>query len=166
VSKGLLACLLAIAIAFVGIAPAVSMAKEGAAANTVAVCGCGKIFVPDAGTKYITHDGKEYACCTEACHAMASKDPAGAAKMGEAAMAHMMAQSQTRMTVGNVLSVTDKGTKAMCGCGKGFMIDETTQYLSLDGESYACCSKACHEMASKDPAKAVRAAKDQMAAMK
>jgi len=53
------------------------------AANEVAVCGCGKVFAPDATTKYLEYDGKSYACCTEGCHAMAMKDPAAAAKMAE-----------------------------------------------------------------------------------
>lgn len=161
-SKGWLALVVAVAIAVVGITPVSVMAKT---ANTVAVCGCGKVFVPDASTKYLTVDGKDYACCTEACHAMAAKDPAGAAKMSQTAVANFMDKTHTKMSVGNVVSVTDKGTKAICGCGKGFMIDETTMYLTEGDTHYACCTKACHEMASKDPAKAIKAAKDQMAAM-
>ena len=60
------------------------------AANTVAVCGCGKVFVPDANTKYIEHGGKEYACCSEGCHKMAEKNPEGTAKMAEENMAKLM----------------------------------------------------------------------------
>lgn len=156
---------LTIALACALVMPVATLAKEGGSANTVAVCGCGKVFVPDANTKYLTHEGKSYACCTAACHEMASKDAAAAAKMSEAALAGMLEKSRTKMTVANVVSVTDKGTKAMCGCGKGFMIDETTQYLTVDGAHYACCTKACHEMAAKDPAKAAKAAKAQMTSM-
>lgn len=62
------------------------------AANTFAVCGCGKVFVPDASTKYIEANGKKYACCSDGCHQMALKDPAGAAKMADDNMAKVMAQ--------------------------------------------------------------------------
>jgi hypothetical protein len=62
------------------------------AANTFAVCGCGKVFVPDANTKYIEVNGKKYACCSDGCHAMALKDPAGAAKMADENMAKVMTE--------------------------------------------------------------------------
>lgn len=61
------------------------------AANEIAVCGCGKVFVPDANTKYIEYDGKSFACCSDGCHAMAMKDPAAAAKMAEENTAKFMA---------------------------------------------------------------------------
>ena len=51
-------------------------------ANEVAVCGCGKIFVPNAQTKTFTYEGKEYACCSEECHKkLTSMSPAEAAKI-------------------------------------------------------------------------------------
>jgi hypothetical protein len=53
------------------------------AANMVAVCGCGKVFSPTASTKYVEHNGKSYACCSDACHEAAMKDPAGTAKAVE-----------------------------------------------------------------------------------
>jgi hypothetical protein len=34
--------------------------------NTVAVCGCGMVFIPDANTQYLTVGDKQYACCTKA----------------------------------------------------------------------------------------------------
>lgn len=67
------------------------------AANTLAVCGCGKVFVPDATTEYLSYGGKQYACCTHACHQMAEKDPAGSAKMWQAAYTKIMSGGkQTR----------------------------------------------------------------------
>ncbi len=44
---------------------------------------------------------------------------------------------------------------AVCGCGKVFTVSASTQYLTVGGKQYACCSKTCHEMAMKDPAAAV-----------
>lgn len=137
-------------------------AWAGVPSNSVAVCGCGMVFSPDANTKYIEHEGHKYACCTEGCHAMASKDPAAAAKSSQAAVDKLTTLSHMKLGVANVYSVTEVGTHAMCGCGKKFNIDATTEYLKVDGESYACCSHACHEMASKDPAGAATAAKDFM----
>ncbi len=64
-------------------APAKAPAKTAMhkmAVNTVAVCACGRVFVPDANTKYIAYNGKEYACCSDPCHQKASTDPAAAAK--------------------------------------------------------------------------------------
>ncbi len=62
-----------------------------------------------------------------------------------------------------MIAVTEKGTKALCGCGKQFVIDETTEYLNYDGKSYACCTHACHEMAAKDLPGAVQAVEKQLA---
>jgi hypothetical protein len=139
-------------------------ALESPPANMVAVCGCGATFIPDQNTKYIEHGGKHYACCTDACHQMASKDPAAAAAMADKMTAGKANQlAHVKLAVANVTAVTEKGTKAVCGCGKGFAIDETTEYLKVDGESYACCSHACHEMASKDPAASAKMAREQMA---
>lgn len=136
------------------------------AANYLAVCGCGKVFVPSATTKYVTYQGKRYACCTDACHEMASKDPAAAAKMSEKMTAQTLAQlSHLNLGVANVIAVTEKGTKAICGCGKQFYIDETTEYLKHNGKSYACCTHACHEMAAKDPAASVKSFEKQLSAM-
>jgi YHS domain-containing protein len=130
--------------------------------NTVAVCGCGMVFTPSASTKYIEYEGHKYACCTDACHEMAAKDPAAAAKMSHASMEKFMNLNHMKMTVANVMSVTETGTQAMCGCGKKFTIDNTTEYLKVDGENYACCTHACHELASKDPAACATAAKANM----
>lgn len=50
-------------------------------ANSVAVCGCGKVFVPNASTKTFTYQGQEFACCSDACHQkLAGMPPADAAK--------------------------------------------------------------------------------------
>jgi YHS domain-containing protein len=139
---------------------------EKSAANTLAVCGCGKVFVPNEKTEYISFGGKQYACCTHECHEMAAKDPAAAAKMSEQAMADRMHQLEhLNLAVANIIAVTDKGTKALCGCGKRFTIDETTVYLSYGGKSYACCSHACHEMAAKDPAAAAKSVEEQLQKM-
>lgn len=60
-------------------------ATKTPAANVFAVCGCGKVFTPNASTEYIKIGDKSYACCSHECHeqavAMAAKDPAGTAKM-------------------------------------------------------------------------------------
>ena len=65
---------------------------KGAPANMVAVCGCGKVFVPDASTKYITYEGKEYACCSDPCHEKMSVSPAAAAKMVDDNLAKVLAE--------------------------------------------------------------------------
>jgi hypothetical protein len=65
--------------------------KMGKPANMVAVCACGKVFHPDATTKFIEANGKEYACCSDKCHEMGMKDPVAAAKMADDNMAKLMA---------------------------------------------------------------------------
>jgi hypothetical protein len=80
-------------------APAAKMEKKemapkhhmGHPANVVAVCACGKVFHPDATTKFIEANGREYACCSDKCHEMGMKDPAAAAKMADENMAKLMA---------------------------------------------------------------------------
>lgn len=64
-------------------------------ANTIAVCGCGKIFETSAKTPYITYEGKTYACCSEECHQMAMKDPKKAAAMAEANTARVLGEVKT-----------------------------------------------------------------------
>jgi AhpD family alkylhydroperoxidase len=59
---------------------------ETKADNTVAVCGCGKVFVPTEQTEYLKVGSKSYACCSHECHVKASANPGGAAKMWNAAM--------------------------------------------------------------------------------
>lgn len=61
-------------------------------ANAIAVCACGKVFIPDANTKYIMSGGKKYACCSDECHKTAMADPAKATKMAEDNMAKVLAQ--------------------------------------------------------------------------
>ncbi|MBI3872414.1 MAG: hypothetical protein HY304_04980 [candidate division Zixibacteria bacterium] len=153
-----------LALPLMMIAP--SYAGDTKAANSVAVCGCGKVFTPDGKTEYVTANGKSYACCSHACHEMGAKDPVGAAKMSEAALAKLTGKANVDLAVANVVAVTEKGTKAVCGCGKEFTIDPTTSFLQVDGESYACCSKDCHEMALKDPKAAAKSAKEHMLARK
>jgi AhpD family alkylhydroperoxidase len=63
---------------------------ETKAANTMAVCGCGKVFVPDAKTEFLSYGGKQYACCSHECHLSAGKNPAEAAKMWQAAYTKVM----------------------------------------------------------------------------
>lgn len=134
-------------------------------ANTLAVCGCGKVFVPDQNTLYIKSGDKEYACCSKGCHDMAMKDPAAAARMSEAAFRDKLTElNSLKLAVANVTAVTEKGTKALCGCGKEFIIDETTEYINHEGKSYACCTHACHEMAAKDPAGSVKMFKEKLKA--
>ena len=145
---------LAMILAVVAVTP--GMAKpDKTTANSVAVCGCGKVFVPDATTEYLTYSGKQYACCTHACHEMAAKDVAGSAKMFDAVLAKMMAPKPT-LAVVNVASSTDKGIKAVCGCGKEFTINQQTEYLTYNGKVLACCTPECHAMAAKDPAAAAK----------
>ncbi len=123
------------------------------AANSLAVCACGKVFTPDAKTEYLSYGGKEYACCSHACHEMAAKDPAGAAAMADKRMAQTVEElAHLNLGVANVIAVTEQGTRALCACGREFTIDSTTPYLEYDGKSYACCSAGCHDMAAKDPA--------------
>jgi YHS domain-containing protein len=126
-------------------------------ANSLAVCGCGKVFRPDAKTEYISYGGKQYACCSHECHEMAMKAPADAAAMSEKQMAATIEElMHLNLGVANVIAVTEQGTRALCGCGKEFMIDPMTKYLEVDGKSYACCSPGCHDMAAKDPAASVK----------
>ena len=63
-----------------------SVLADNKADNTVAVCGCGKVFVPTAQTEYLKVGTKSYACCSHECHVMASANPGAAAKMWNAAM--------------------------------------------------------------------------------
>lgn len=42
---------------------------------------------------------------------------------------------------------------AVCGCGKVFTPDSKTEYLTIEGKKYACCSHACHEQATAVAAK-------------
>ena len=139
---------------------------EKPAANTLAVCGCGMVFVPDEKTEYVSFGGKQYACCTHECHEMAMKDPAACAKMSEQNTAQTVNQlTHLNLGVANVVAVTEKGTKALCGCGKKFTIDETTEYLQYGGKSYACCTHQCHEMAAKDPAASAKSFEEQLQKM-
>jgi len=52
---------------------------------------------------------------------------------------------------------------AVCGCGKVFTPDNTTMYLTYEGKKYACCTKACHEYASKDPASCAKMSNEKVA---
>ena len=81
--RNLLILALAMALS-VGLAAGVL--AETKADNTVAVCGCGKVFVPTAQTEYLKVGSKAYACCSHECHVKASANPGGAAKMWDAAM--------------------------------------------------------------------------------
>lgn len=155
--------ILALAVSVLASPPAKTASS---AANALAVCGCGKVFVSDEKTEYVSYGGKQYACCTPQCHEMAMKDPATCAKMSEQAMADRMQQLEhLNLAVANVVAVTEKGTKAFCGCGKKFTIDETTEFLQYEGKSYACCSHACHEMAAKDPAASAKSFQEQLVKM-
>jgi len=161
----ILAGVLLLALTVAALASPPSKAEKSAA-NTLAVCGCGKVFVPNEKTEYVSYGGKQYACCTHQCHEMAMKDPAACAKMSEQNTAQTMNQlSHLNLAVANVIAVTEKGTKALCGCGKKFTIDETTEYLSYGGKSYACCTHQCHEMAAKDPVAAAKSFEEQLQKM-
>ena len=158
----ILGSMLALAMALSPLSVNADMPK-GQTMNSMAVCGCGMVFTPSADTKYIEVNGKSYACCTEGCHKMASKDPAGAAKMADAAMHAMMDKASMKVAVANAMSVDEKGTHMLCGCGKEFTMDNTTMFLKAGDKSYACCTKACHEMASKDPAASAKMFEEQKA---
>lgn len=153
-----------VAMALVGLTPFAAFADmpKGQVSNTMAICGCGMVFTPTADTKYIEFNGKSYACCTEGCHKMASGNPEMAASMSEQAVAKMRMKAATKVAVANVISVDEKGTQALCGCGKEFALASDTPYLKAGDDTWACCSKACHEMASKDPAKSSAMFKEQM----
>jgi len=154
-------------VVVLAVAVMASASPAKAAANTLAVCACGKIFVPDAGTPYLTVGDKQYACCSKACYDLAAKDAAGSAKMAEQVTAHILGQlSHMKVEVGNVIAITDKGTKALCGCGKEFFIDQSTTYIKQGSKAYACCTQACHDMAAKDPSAAVKNFEQQLAQMK
>ncbi len=146
------------------LAPAsVTCAGDPGAANTLAVCGCGNVFTPDDNTKHVSADGKTYACCSESCYKMASENPEKVAKMADANLAKLTEKTRVDMSVGNVLAVTDEGTKAVCGCGKHFTVGESTPFLKVDGKSYACCGEGCHKMAQKNPEAAVQKMKEHLA---
>lgn len=160
------AVLLALTVAVPAVAADGAKPAANQFANNFAVCACGKVFVPDAATEYISAGGKQYACCTHACHEMAMKDAAASAKMAEDQTRQLIAQlTHLKLGVGNVIAVTERGTKAVCACGKQFTIDETTEYLSHDGKSYACCSHACHAMAAKDIPGSVKAVEKQLTSL-
>lgn len=163
--RTLVVATVAAALAVVGLTPFAAFADQpkGQVSNTMAVCGCGMVFTPTAETKYIEFSGKSYACCTEGCHKMASGQPEMAAKMSEEATAKMKMKSSMKMSVSNVTMVDDKGAHALCGCGKEFTLASDTPYLKAGDDTYACCTKACHEMAAKDPAKSAAMFKEAMA---
>lgn len=94
---------------------------------------------------------------------MAGQIPSGAVKMSEAAVAILTGKAKIVLGVANVSAVTERGTKAVCGCCREFAIDPMTSFKQVDGESYACCSKACHEMASEDPNATAKATRDKLA---
>lgn len=71
---------------------AVKMPVHHRATNMVAVCACGKVFVPNEKTKYVEYKGKSYACCSDPCHEMGMKDPAAAAAKSEEAMVKLIGQ--------------------------------------------------------------------------
>ena len=76
--------------------PAAAMVKGNhMMANTVAVCACGMVFVPNPGTKTFSHEGKEYACCSEECHKkLAGMPTAEAAKACEDQVKKLMMPAQ------------------------------------------------------------------------
>ena len=161
-----LATLAMVAVGTVYAVPGKSSGKTWTA-NTIAVCGCGKVFVPNSETQYLTVNGKQYACCTQTCHAkasaMAAKDPAGFTKHAETVTAQNIARlTNFQWGVQNVTGVSEEGTTARCGCGMEFTVSDKTEYITYDGKSYACCTHQCHEMAAKDPAKAVQSFQKQM----
>jgi len=124
--------------------------------NTIAVCGCGKVFTPNADTEFITHEGVSYACCSEDCHMMASKNPAMAAKMAKAKTEEALAHVQTPMQVANVIEITKDGAVAMCGCGMKVAVNDKTVYLDADDKTYATCSSGCRDHLAGDVAKAMK----------
>ncbi|MBI3871594.1 MAG: hypothetical protein HY304_00775 [candidate division Zixibacteria bacterium] len=70
----------------VGVANVIAVNEKGA----TALCGCGTEFTLGAMTPYLKYGGKTYACCSQACHDLAAKDPAAGAKMIEAKLAQKM----------------------------------------------------------------------------
>lgn len=63
--------------------------------NAFAVCACGKVFTPDSNTKYIENMGTKYACCSDACHEMAMKDPAATARKATEQTGRVLTQLST-----------------------------------------------------------------------
>jgi hypothetical protein len=133
---------------------------KGQVMNQVAVCGCGKVFVPTADTRYVEYNGKSYPCCTEGCYKMAMLNPETSAKISDEVLAKMMMKSEVKLSVANVTMIDDAGTHALCACGKEFVIAANTPYLKTANAMYACCSKACHDSAAKDLVKSEQTFKD------
>lgn len=81
------------------------------AANVFAVCGCGKVFTPDANTEYVKAGDKSYACCSHECHeaavAMVAKDPVAAAKM----MNEKTAQAMEKLSTKTATTTTEAAPK-------------------------------------------------------
>ena len=127
-----------------------------AAGNTIAVCGCGKVFTPNADTEYITHEGVRYASCGEGCHKMASENPAKAAKMAEVKTKEAIAGAQMPVQVANVIEVTKDGAVAMCGCGMKVAVNDKTVYLDGGDKAYATCSSGCRDHLAADVDKAAK----------
>ena len=135
---------------------AVTASAAPAAGNTIAVCGCGKVFTPNADTDYITHEGVRYACCSEGCHKMASESPAKAAKMAQVKTKEAIAGAQTPVHVANVIEVTKDGAVAMCGCGMKVAVNDKTVYLDAGDKAFATCSSGCRDHLASDVAKAAK----------
>lgn len=133
--------------------PAVAAPPVG---NTIAVCGCGAIFTPTAETQYIEYDGKRYACCSEGCHKMASKDEAKAGKSAKIKTANAISGARIPMQVANVIEITRDGARALCGCGATVTLGKSANYLEAGEKTFAACSKECRDYLAKDIAKATR----------
>ncbi len=86
-------------------------ATKTQAANVFAVCGCGKVFTPNANTEYVKVGDKSYACCSHECHeqavAMVVKDPVGTAKM----MNEKTAQALEKLSPKTATTTTEAAPK-------------------------------------------------------
>ena len=135
---------------------AVSAVASPAQGNTIAICGCGTVFTPNADTEYITHEDVRYACCSEGCHKMASENPAKAAKMARTKTQEAITGAQTPVHVANVIEVTKDGAVAMCGCGMKVAVNDKTVYLDGDDKAFATCSSGCRDHLAGDIVKAAK----------
>ncbi len=124
--------------------------------NTIAICSCGKIFTPTATTQYLEYKGMRYACCSEGCHKMASKDPAKACQSAEVKTAGALSGARLPIQIANVIEITREGARALCGCGATTILGKKANYVEAGGKTFAACSKGCRDNLAKDVTKAAK----------
>jgi len=125
-----------------------------------AVCACGMEFKVTDTTPFVEKDGKKYFACSEACAEKIKADPDKMLPVME--MKAKEARTKTKVG-GNVMSIDDEGAKqAMCTCGMGMKVSESTVTREVNGETFYFCNEKCAEAFDKDPEGACKVMHEKM----